>query len=230
MTRFTTRVAAGFCALALSPSAAAQDPIELGVIRNSDIHVVQKLMYPKTDRTEFGVHVGLMPFDAYLVTPNAAASFNTHLNEKLSISVLAGGGYGFKTATYREMESPTYGVAPYAFRYLGQAVGGVEYAPVYAKMNLNGAKVLHFDVYGAGRAGLTVEQSVLPDGGLAFAPTVSAGIGTRIFLGQNTTLRTELRDDFLIEYRSITKSTHLKQNANLTVGLTFLSPKPERSR
>jgi hypothetical protein len=41
-------------------------------------------------------------------------------------------------------------------------------------------------------------------------------------------VRVELRDDLLLERRSITQSTHLKQNANVLVGLTFLSKVPER--
>ena len=101
----------------------AQEPLELGVIRNDDIHVVQKNLYPKTDRTELGVHLGVMPFDAYVWTPNAQLSFNSHMSESMSVSVVAGGGYGLKTGAYRTMESPAYGVAPYAFRYLGSVIG-----------------------------------------------------------------------------------------------------------
>lgn len=202
----------------------AQEPLELGVIRNDDIHVVQKNLYPKTDRTEIGVHLGVMPFDAYVWTPNAQLSFNSHMSESMAVSVVAGGGYGFKTGAYRTMESPAYGVAPYAYRYLGSVIGGLEWSPIYAKMNLNGAKVLHFDIYGAARAGVSVEQSVLPDGSITIAPTLSPAIGSRVFLGQNTTARLELRDDVLLENRTITQSWHIKQNANVTFGLTFLSP------
>lgn len=214
--------------LLLAPTARAQDPLELGVIRDDDIHVVQKLAYPKDDRTEFGVHLGVMPFDPYLTTPNLQLSFNKHFNELLSVSVVAGGGYGFKTGVYRTLESPTYGVAPYAYRYLASLLGGVEYAPIYAKMNVNGAKVFHFDIYGAARLGASMEQSVLPDDGLAFGPTLSPAVGTRVFIGRNTAFRTELRDDLLLERRAITESWNFKQNANVTVGFTFLSPVAER--
>ena len=216
-------------AMALAaPAAQAQDPLELGVIRNDDIHVVQKLMYPKDDRTEFGVHLGVMPFDPYLTTPNAQISFNKHFNELTSFSLVAGGGYGFKTGVYRTLESPTYGVAPYAYRYLASLLAGVEWSPIYAKMNINGAKVFHFDIYGALRAGGSLEQSVLPDGGLGFGPTLSPGIGSRVFVGENTSLRVELRDDLLLERRAITQSWEFKQNANVTVGLTFLSAVKDR--
>ena len=223
------RPLAAALAMALTaPTAQAQDPLELGVIRNDDVHVVQKLMYPKDDRTEIGVHLGVMPFDPYLTTPNAQLSFNSHFNELTSLSIVAGGGYGFKTGVYKTLESPTYGVAPYAYRYLASLLVGLEYSPIYAKMNLNGAKVFHFDIYGALRAGGSLEQSVLPDGGLGFGPTLSPGIGSRVFIGQNTAFRVEIRDDLLLERRSITQSWEFKQNGNVTLGLTFLSAVKDR--
>jgi outer membrane beta-barrel protein len=208
--------------------ALAQETLDVGVIRNDEIAVVQKNLYPKTKRTELGVHAGVMPFDAYLTTPNAQVSVDLHQSDRVGISILAGGGYGLKSGTYRELESITFGVAPYAFRYLGSALVGAEWAPIYAKMSWDGAHVVHFDVYGVGRAGLSVESSVIPGGGLAFAPTLSPGIGTRFFLNPKTSLRVELRDDLLLEWRDITSSMEFKQNAGVTAGVSFWSASKER--
>lgn len=224
----TRRLASLLAGLLFAAPALAAETVDIGVLRNEDINVVQGLLYPKNDRSEFGLHLGYMAFDAYVKTPNVQVSYAKHFNETFALSFIGGAGYGFKTAAYRELLSPTYGVAPYAYRYLGSFLGGIEYAPIYAKLNLNGARVIHFDVYGTLRAGLTVEQSVLPDGTLAFGPTLSPGIGTRLFMGQGTALHVAFRDDLLIERRSLTQSTEFKQNANVTVGLTFLSAVPER--
>jgi outer membrane beta-barrel protein len=213
--------------LVAAPSvAAAQETIDIGVIRNDDITVVQKMLYPKQERWELGFHVGMMPFDAYLFTPNGQISFNHHFTDTLSLSVVAGGGYGLKNATFKELESPAYGAAPYAYRYLGSVLAGVEWAPVYAKMNLNGARVVHYDVYLAGRAGVSNEQSVIPldEGGISVGPTLSPGIGARLWLAERSALRIELRDDLQIQRRSVTASTHLKQNANISLGFSILSP------
>lgn len=207
----------------LGGPAFAQETVDIGQIRDEDITVVQKLLYPKADRTELGLHLGVMPFDAYLTTPNAQLSFGQHFSERLGLSVVAGGGYGFKTSVYRQLESPTYGVAPYAYRYLGSALAGLEWSPIYAKLNLNGARVIHFDVYLAGRAGLSVEQSVIPNGGMAFGPTLSPGIGGRFFLGSGSAIKLELRDDLLIERRALTESWEFKQNADVTLGIVLLS-------
>lgn len=214
-------LASALVALMVAPTASAQETIDLGVIRNEDITVVQKLLYPKAERTEFGLHAALMPFDAYVTNVGAQLSFNQHFNEKVSLSVIAGGGYGFKTAVYNKLESPAYGVAPYAYRYLGGALAGIEWAPIYAKMNVNGAKVVHFDTYLTARAGVTLEQSVINGGGTAIAPTLSPGIGSRLFLSKGAALRAEFRDDLMLQRRTLTNSTALKQNANITVGVTF---------
>jgi outer membrane beta-barrel protein len=208
--------------------ALAQDTVDIGVIRDEDITVVQKLIYPKDNRTEFGLHLGVMPFDAYLTTPNAQISFNSHFNEKVSLSFIGGGGWGFKTGTYKTLESPAFGVAPYAYRYLGSALIGLEWSPIYAKLNWQGGRVVHFDVYLAGRVGATLEQSVIPAGGWGIGPTASPGIGGRFFIGKSTAVRAELRDDLLFEYRELTSSWEFKQNANVTLGLVFLSGVKER--
>jgi len=216
------RIPAALGLLVLAPAANASETIDLGVIKQEDVRVVQKLLYPKEGRSEFGVHLGIMPFDAYVTSPNVQLSFNQHLSDTLSVSVVAGGGYSFKTTTYKRLESPAYGVAPYAYRYLGSALGGVEWAPVYAKMNVSNT-IIHFDAYLAGRAGVTLESSILPGGGTPIAPTLSPGLGMRLFLSKGSALKLEIRDDLLLQSRALTSTTAFKQNANCTLGFTILS-------
>ena len=218
----------GTTALFLSSSALAQETIELGKLTDDDLTVVQRILYPKANRSEFGVHAGLMPFDAFVFTPNLQVSYDKHSSEKMSVSVMAGVGYGIQNSTSRQLQTPTYGVAPFAYRYLGSALVGVQWSPIYAKANVGGAKVVHFDVYVSGRGGVTLEQSVIPDGSLALAPTLSPGIGTRFFLSEDSALRIELRDDALLERRALTSSWHIKQNLGVTVGLTKLSARKGR--
>lgn len=216
-----------FVLLGLSP-ASAQETLELGVLTDEDVTVVQRILYPKGGRMELGAHLGLMPFDAFLVTPNLQLSVDLHQSDRVAVSVLGGVGYGLQNGTSRTLGSPTYGVTPYAQRYLASALVGMQWAPIYAKLNWSGARVVHFDVYGTARAGVTVQQSIIPDGSIGVGPTVSPGIGTRFFLGPNTALRVELRDDVLLERRKLTDSWAIKQNAGITVGITMLSKVEER--
>lgn len=207
----------------LAPStASATETLDIGVLRADDVQVVQKLLYPKEGRTEIGVHLGWMPFDAYLTTPNIQVSWTAHQSETLAFGGVIGGGYGLPTAAMRQLRSPRYGVQPDAYRYLASVLGGVEWAPAYGKVNLNGARIVHYDFYGAARVGATLEQSLIPTGGVTVAPTVSLAAGTRLFHSENGSVRLELRDDVLLEYRKLTERWYVKQNVNLIIGLTWL--------
>lgn len=221
-----TAVAACLCATA----ALAQDPIDIGTVLDDDRVVVQRLLYPTKGRMEIGGHLGVMPFDAFLFTPNVQLSFDQHLGQRSAFSALVGGGYGLQNATLRELQKPAFGNIPDAYRYLGSILAGASYAPIYGKINVNGVKILHHDLYGVARAGLTLEQSIIPGGGISLAPTLSLGVGSRVWVGQNLAFRMEVRDDLLIQRRQLTESTHLKQNVALTFGLTKFSPVKERSR
>ena len=69
------------------------------------------------------------------------------------------------------------------------ALLGVEWSPIYAKLNWNGGRILHFDVYLGLRVGASVESSVIPDGGLVIAPTGSPAIGGRFTLSRAVAVR-----------------------------------------
>ena len=70
MTRVLPFFAALF-ALTVGSNAHAQPAVDVGVIKDDDIKIVQKLLYPKADRLETGAHLAVMPFDAFTFTPGA---------------------------------------------------------------------------------------------------------------------------------------------------------------
>ncbi len=215
-------------ACSISSGAAAQETVDIGVLKNEDINVVQDILFPKKDRLEIGVHLGWLPFDPLVTTPKLEITFDQHLSESLAISAILGGGYGLKTGRYTELEGPAYGVAPYAFRYLAGALVGVEWAPVYAKMALAGSTVLHYDIFGTAHLGATLEQSVIQGGGITVAPTVALGVGMRLFVKEGLAVRFAVRDDLLVEYRALTSSWRFKQNAGVTLGVNFFLGKKGR--
>lgn len=207
--------------LLLAALAHAEDPVDLGVLQNSDLRVVQKVLYAKEKRIELGASVGVMPFDMYTVAPQLAGSATLHLSEKIGAEVQVGGGYGFKTTRYTELEGPVYGVAVEAYRYLASVEADVQWSPIYAKLNLGRGVILHHDVYVLAGVGATLEQSVFPTGYMAIAPTVPIGIGTRIWVGPNTAVRAEFRDNLMFEHRQQSETTAFKQNAAVTVGISL---------
>lgn len=213
--------------VALAPSALAAEPVDIGVIKNEDVRVVQKLLYPKEDRTELGVSLGAMPFDGFTFAPQLGIVGVKHFSEFVAVEGQLGLGYGFKTARFNMLEGPAYGVAVEAYRYLASVQADIQYTPIYAKLNLGGGRILHHDVYVLGGLGATLEQCVLPTDkpGEAFgvSPTVPLGIGTRVWLGPNLALRGELRDSLMVEQRAISDTWGFKQNVSVSLGLSMFS-------
>jgi outer membrane beta-barrel protein len=209
----------------LCGAANAQETIDVGVLKDSDVSVVQNLLYPKKDHTELGFHVGWMPFDAFTTTPVGAFSYTMHRSELFALEASLGGGYGLKSRQYRQLEGPAYGIAPDAYRYLGSLLVDAQYTPIYAKMSVLGGRIFHHDLYLLGGAGLTVEQSIIPDSAMAYSPTVGLGVGARVFLSKEAAIRIQLRDDLMMQYRSKTADTQpwfFKQNVAVTVGYVLL--------
>jgi outer membrane beta-barrel protein len=204
----------------LASLAYAQDTVDIGVLQNSDIRVVQKILHTKEKRLELGATLGVMPFDGFTVAPTLHVSAATHLSEKIGIEGRVGGGYGLKTARYELLDSPTYGVAVEAYRYLASAEADLQWTPIYAKMNLGNGLILHHDVYGLIGAGASLEQSVLEGGPFTVAPTFPVGLGARVFLNGNSAIKVEVRDDLLIESRAQSQTTGLKQNTSINVGIS----------
>ena len=213
---------------ALASQPAQAQAIDIGVIKNSDMKVVQKLLYPKQGSTEIGGHFGLMPFDPFTITPKIEGSYGMHLSELLSWHVTAGAGYGLKNGSYRRLEGPAYGITPDAYRYLGSISADAQYAPVYAKLSWGGGQVYHHDIYGLAGATLTIEQAFMPDNDMAFSPGLSLGAGARVFLGDGKALRIQLRDDIMFQARDKTaesQSAYFQQNATLSVGYVVMKAK-----
>ena len=211
--------------LLFTGTAHAQDVLDVGMLKDSDLNVVQKMLYSKAGKMEMGAQLGWMPFDTYTTTPTFNLSGGIHLNETRAFEVSIGGGYSLKNANYKILESPTYGVTPDAYRYLANLLVDYQVSPVYAKINWLGKRVFHHDLYALAGAGVTVEQAIMPDGAVAFAPTVGLGIGTRIFLKNGDVLRIQIRDDVLYQKRIKTLDSQgwfIKQNVGLSVGYARL--------
>ena len=209
--------------LLLSASLAlAADPVDVGVIKNSDIKVVQRVLYTKDGKLELGAGLGVMPFDGLTTAPLLALSGTTNFSETVGLEVQLAGGYGLPTERWLWLDS--FGVDVEAYRYLSSVQADIQWSPIYAKMNLFGRKILHHEVYLLAGAGLTIEQSLIPDdstGGfpLALAPTIPIGVGTRVWIGDNLVLRGELRDSMMIERRKMSQTTAFKQNAAIMIGV-----------
>ena len=82
---------------ALSSLAFAQETVDLGTLRNEEIRVVQKVLYPKKDRMEVGFQFGATAFDPYMKAPKLQLTAAKHNSESLAYEVQIGAGYGIGT-------------------------------------------------------------------------------------------------------------------------------------
>lgn len=208
--------------------AASASPVDVGVIKNSDVRVVQKLLYTKEGRAEYGFALGWLPFDSYTTTPIGAVQGGWHFNEEWAVGATIDGGYAIKNFTYRQLESDAYGIQPDAYAHLVGTYVDVQWSPIYAKFSWRGKKVVHHDIYFLGGLGGSLEQAMMPDGTTTFSPGLALGVGMRVFTGPNGFLRIQFRDDLMLQERVKTADSQarfLKQNAGITVGYSFLSGK-----
>ncbi|MFT5585648.1 MAG: outer membrane beta-barrel protein [Cognaticolwellia sp.] len=208
-------------ALAASP-AMAQETVDLGTLKNEEIQVVQKLLYPKTDRSELSMSLGVVAFDPYMTAPKLQATYGKHMSENLGWEAQLGVGYGLTNAAYKTLAGVAYGVAPEAYRYLGSLTGGVVWSPIYAKMNFQGERIYHYDIYMPIVGGVTVEQLAWGEKYLAFSPTVGIGVGMKVWRGDNTAIRIEVRDDVQVQNRQQSGTRALKQNVGIHIGFAKL--------
>jgi outer membrane beta-barrel protein len=212
---------------ALNTTALAEEtvkaPIDLGVLTNPEISVVQRQLYTMADQNELAFHAGLMAFDAYTKAPHLLSTYTMHKSESYGYEISVAAGYGMKSKTYRELESATYGVATEAYRFLAKVGGGIEYSPIYAKMNWLGEKIFHHNIYATAGVVAAIEQSVLPAADIAVSPGMSLGLGLRLWRLNGGAIRFELRDDVLLQRRAQSETTHLKQNVGIAIGVSSFS-------
>lgn len=222
--------------LLFSSLALAADPVDLGVLKNSDLKVVQRRLYTQEDRLELGAHLALMPFDLITLTPALQITGGYHLSESVGIEGRLGGGYGFATAFYNALGVD--GTLPEAYRYLGSVDASFQWTPVYGKIALVGKRIIHSDLYLSIGGGLTVQQAMIPsdnqaDGSgndpavylITPSATFPIAVGSHFFLSENAALRLELRDSMLIEHRIQTDTTWFRQSLQVSAGISFYGKK-----
>ena len=126
-----------------APSAVlAQDsivPVDLGLLRDEEIAVVQKILYTMEGRSELGIHLGIMPFDPYTTAPVANVTYGRHRSETLGWEVALGAA--LVSAAYEKLvgqdgdlliTTPCPAIVGYVEKYLPQLVPRL--APVVSPM------------------------------------------------------------------------------------------------
>ena len=160
------------------------------------VRVVQNRLVDRNMRLEIGANYGLVAGgDSYYNTQNIGANLDFHLNPHWSVggrysksfnSLTAEGQQVFNDAAQRQAAGDLSYHVPDIDYPLQTLLGVVSWYPIYGKLNLFDASVVHFDVYTLAGYGTKWLQS-------GQAGTLTAGGGLGIWLSQYVAMRLEGR-------------------------------------
>lgn len=206
---------------------------EVGILKNQDVRVVQKNLYAKKGRHEFGFLLSTQPWDAY--TAGFMLGFNSTLNpsERLGFELALQGGYGFGNGHYRDVTflgnsagGTLTGLGTDAVRQLFGGGANLVFSPIYAKLAWGTRKVIHFDVNFVLGFHAFLAQRLEADEGFAAVIGPTAGLGLKFFLSPKVALKIDLRDNIALERRAYTGKFTARNNFQFGLGLAFyLNPK-----
>ena len=74
--------------------------------------VVQKQLYDKQNLREVAIHAGVVPFDAFSVTPKIDVTYANYMSDTMAWELSVGAGYDSSNSNYKQLEGPAYGIEP----------------------------------------------------------------------------------------------------------------------
>ncbi len=170
-----------------------------------EVRVIRPRYFAKRKRFELGGQVFTVMNQSFIYTYLATGILNYHFTETFGFELL--GGYGFsidkndKTILKQKFDIRT---AILRTQYLFDA--GVNWTPVYGKFQLSSGRMVYFDTFLSAGGGLTgihyqyehcdsnrVGSTKPADQTVAY-PGVFLGLGQRIFLSKNASLRWDVRN------------------------------------
>ena len=171
------------------------------------IHVLEQRPFTEAGRWELSFFGNTQVNPKFTVHSGAAAEVAYHLRENLAAQF---GVWYFPVSVQSALSEELLTkarVAPEtaeAFLLRAAALAGLELMPIYGKLNVFDGKILQLGMYlngalGAAKTRVQLRPSSDPVtgrtfGDTGFRPVASLGIGLRVFLSDQLTMRLELRD------------------------------------
>lgn len=226
------------CAAALAPPAARATQADAFA---GKIQPISGQLYRKAGRLELTPVVELSLDDAFFSKVLFGLRAGWHLNDTWAVTGSFSGGFASATGSTQVCPA-NQGCRPATSDQLAQVPGEIKmkgglevgFAPVYAKLNLLAAQVVHFDLSLLAGADWISYREVLPAStGTPLSPGTKGtfgghlGLGTRLFLAEWGALRLEIKDYLYgVPIRGTTK---LEQQLFVEMGFSFFLPARNRS-
>lgn len=187
-------------------------------------------LFLKDGRHELSPTIDLSLNDAFFSKYVFGLRYAYHLTEKWSVGANLGWALSTPSGAVSTCDSRGENCETPSKERLARTPGDfdllagvdVSWAPLYGKISVLAEKVLHFDTYALGGAGV-VRTRLAPEGQVdpvsEFTPEVHLGAGQRYFLGRSTTLRFEIRD--VIYQQQVGGRADIQNQLLFGVGLSF---------
>ncbi len=211
-------------------------PEEVGVLKNEDVLVVQRVLYPHAGRTEIGFHLAGHFFDPYVVGVLGGFDMTHFFKETGGLHIQICGGYGGSNQHHQDLTSNIFSDVGYtlgndARRLLAGVTVAAELIPAYAKYNFFGKRVFHNDLYVLLGGTVYLGQGILTRSRdasqLRIVPGPMFGIGFRIFAGPKTNISLDIRDNISFEQRAFSQSLGVRNNVVFGVRIGGFTGQPK---
>lgn len=171
------------------------------------VHVLERRPFTEAGRWELSFFGNTQVNPKFTIHSGVSAEVAYHLRENLAAQI---GLWYFPVSAQSALSEELLTkarVAPEsaeAFLLRGAALAGLELMPIYGKLNVFDGKILRLGVYlnggvGAAKTRVQLRPSSDPStgrtfGDTGFRPIASLGVGLRVFVSEQLTVRLELRD------------------------------------
>ena len=205
-------------------------------LRRKLVKVLQPKHMLKSDRLEFGPHLGLVTNNPYIHRTMVGIHTTWHATEVLGVELRGTFSPDFGRADWTDLTQQLIEnnrVSPDISKLIWHSTLGLQFSPIHGKLAI-GRRIISLDLFGTSSIGLARTHDNLEVLGCEgeshctasekqIHPTVSLGGGARISLTPTTAFRVEARS---ISYIETIQSKDLEAKNNLAVFacLSFFTP------
>lgn len=173
---------------------------------------------PYTMRHELDISVGVLPIDAFYVGLFAQVGYTAHFSETLAWQIgRFGYNYAARTGLRQQLETK-YGVLPTAFEEVQYFAGSdLLWKPLHGKLALFNRSVVHGELFFM--LGATLFRFTN-----TFRPAVNLGMGARVVLTDNVSVRLDLADNVVLPVGGGATNLTNVMTTTLSLAINFGAP------
>jgi len=204
----SSSLAFGSASALAAPSKKAPTPrdVEVDTVKDAywnrtsdgEIEVVQNRQFSKKNRVSLAANFGTVSADPFLTVYSTSAGLSYHLTETFAVTgiykkfLVSNSGYNDDLAKGVIITTNGGGATANTNRPNAFYGGEIAWSPLYGKISLSGASIVHYDAHLLLGAGITDTET-----GKDFTPSI--GFGPQFYLSNNLAVRLDYRFAFYKE-------------------------------